>query len=116
MAGSRVYNCETETDDRSRALEHLQLFTSVLVSQRRQFVMETETKADGSFSLVITGSGKPLGEKATYAEIDPAYEPFIIREAQEWGPEVDSVDEPIAKPSGKKSKSANASESVAQPE
>ena len=120
MAGLQKFDCTAETDDRARAMESLQLFTSVLFGHRKQFVMECETKPDGTFSLLITGSGRALGSPETLAEPDPAFEPFIIREqaeALDWGPEAGTNLETVeAKPEGKKASKKTASESVAQPE
>jgi hypothetical protein len=60
--GRKEFDCTQESNDRGEAFGVMQCFFDSLRMTRRQFVF-TETKnADGSFSFLIEGNGRAVGD------------------------------------------------------
>lgn len=61
-AGQKTFVCTQESGDRGVAFGAMANFFEMLRMTRRQFVF-TETKnADGSFSFVVEGNGRAIGD------------------------------------------------------
>lgn len=58
----KKFDCTQEDGNRGDAFTMLQGFTGSLLMNRKQFTVERTTNPDGSFSLVIEGNGRSLGD------------------------------------------------------
>ncbi len=78
--GKLVFECVRESDPRGRAMDEFWRTTQSLVSNRQQFTLTKETRADGSFSITIEGNGQPvMADEIAQAEPEPVAEPRVRR-------------------------------------
>lgn len=84
-----VFECLRESDPRGRAMDEFWRTTQSLVNNRQQFTLTKETREDGSFTISIEGSGRPVeADEIAQVETEPVAEPRVRRAKKTEGEDV----------------------------